>query len=116
MVVLEAMAEGLPLIVTRSGGIPEYVGGDAALFVERDGIVNNLQKAILYLKEHPALRKQMAQAAQTQSRQYDESTYYRNFCQLIREILTGNAQNGRNIFLSGERDRGTDEKEIVRGG
>ena len=116
LVVLEAMAEGLPLIVTRSGGIPEYVGGDAALFVERDGIVNNLQQAILYLKEHPALRKQMAQAAQTQSRQYDESAYYRNFCQLIREILTGNAQNGRNIFLSGERDRGTDEKEIVRGG
>ena len=90
LVVLEAMAEGLPLIVTRSGGIPEYVGGDAALFVERDGIVNNLQKAILYLKEHPALRKQMAQAAQTQSRQYDESAYYRNFVRIIGNILKNN--------------------------
>lgn len=87
LVVLEAMAEGLPLIVTRSGGIPEYVGDDAALFVERDGIVNNLQQAILYLKEHPAQRKQMAQAAQTQSRQYDESTYYRNFVRVIGNIL-----------------------------
>ena len=90
LVVLEAMAEGLPLIVTRSGGIPEYVGGDAALFVERDGIVNNLQQAILYLKEHPALRKQMAQAAQTQSRQYDESAYYRNFVRIIGNILKNN--------------------------
>lgn len=90
LVVLEAMAEGLPLIVTRSGGIPEYVGSDAALFVERDGIVNNLQQAILYLKEHPALRKQMAQAAQTQSRQYDESAYYQNFVRIIRSILNGN--------------------------
>ena len=93
LVVLEAMAEGLPLIVTRSGGIPEYVGGDAALFVERDGIVNNLQKAILYLKEHPALRKQMAQAAQTQSRQYDESAYYRNFVRLMHTILDANREN-----------------------
>ena len=90
LVVLEAMAEGLPLIVTRSGGIPEYVGGDAALFVERDGIVNNLQQAILYLKAHPALRKQMAQAAQTQSRQYDESAYYRNFVRIIGNILKNN--------------------------
>lgn len=93
LVVLEAMAEGLPLIVTRSGGIPEYVGGDAALFVERDGIVNNLQQAILYLKEHPALRKQMAQAAQTQSRQYDESAYYRNFVRLMHTILDANREN-----------------------
>ena len=93
LVVLEAMAEGLPLIVTRSGGIPEYVGGDAALFVERDGIVNNLQKAILYLKEHPALRKQMAQAAQTQSRQYDESAYYQNFVRLMHTILDANREN-----------------------
>ena len=69
------------------------MGGDAALFVERDGIVNNLQKAILYLKEHPALRKQMAQAAQTQSRQYDESAYYRNFVRLMHTILDANREN-----------------------
>ena len=116
LVVLEAMAEGLPLIVTKSGGIPEYVGRDAAVFVERDHIVDNLQKAICYMKEHPEVRGQMSERARILSKQYDESAYYQNFCQLIREILNENVQNGRDVFLSGERDRGTDEMGIVMGG
>lgn len=90
MVVLEAMAEGLPLIVTRSGGIPEYVGGDAALFVERDHIVENLQRAICYLKAHPEVRTQMSGKARLQSREYNEAAYYQNFVRIIRSILNEN--------------------------
>ena len=93
LVVLEAMAEGLPLIVTKSGGIPEYVGRDAAVFVERDHIVDNLQKAICYMKEHPAVREQMSEAAKKQSKQYDESIYYKNFAQLMNKIIDENMEN-----------------------
>ena len=93
LVVLEAMAEGLPLIVTKSGGIPEYVGSDAALFVERDHIVENLQKAICYMKEHPEVRGQMSEAAKKQSKQYDESIYYKNFAQLMNKIIDENMEN-----------------------
>ena len=93
LVVLEAMAEGLPLIVTKSGGIPEYVGSDAALFVERDHIVDNLQKAICYMKEHPEVRGQMSEAAKKQSKQYDESIYYKNFAQLMNKIIDENMEN-----------------------
>ena len=49
---LISMPKAIIFIVIGAIGIA--VGGDAALFVERDGIVNNLQQAILYLKEHPA--------------------------------------------------------------
>ena len=93
LVVLEAMAEGLPLIVTKSGGIPEYVGSDAAVFVERDHIVDNLQKAICYMKEHPEVRGQMSEAAKKQSKQYDESIYYKNFAQLMNKIIDENMEN-----------------------
>ena len=90
LVVLEAMAEGLPLIVTKSGGIPEYVGSDAALFVERDHIVENLQQAICYLKAHPEVRVQMTEKAKLQIGEYDEAAYYQNFVRIIRSILNEN--------------------------
>ena len=90
LVVLEAMAEGLPLIVTKSGGIPEYVGRDAAVFVERDHIVENLQQAICYLKAHPEVRVQMTEKAKLQIGEYDEAAYYQNFVRIIRSILNEN--------------------------
>ena len=116
LVVIEAMAEGIPTIVTNSGGMIEYVNEDTTLIVERDNIVEKLKTAICYMKGHPEERKRMSERARILSKQYDESAYYQNFCQLIREILNENAQNGRDVFLSGERDRGTDEMGIVMGG
>lgn len=86
LVVLEAMAEGLPLIATRSGGVPEYVDTDAALFMERDNVVENLQQAICYMKDHPAARKQMSEAAKKQGRKYNEAAYYQNFVKMIEEM------------------------------
>ena len=68
------------------------------------------------MKGHPEERKRMSERARILSKQYDESAYYQNFCQLIREILNENAQNGRDVFLSGERDGGTDETGIVMEG
>ena len=79
LVLLEAMAEGLPLIVTRSGGIMEYVDEDTALIIERENIVDNLKNAINYSKEHPEVRKKMSEKSKTQSMKYDESVYYKNF-------------------------------------
>lgn len=116
LVVIEAMAEGIPTIVTNSGGMIEYANEDTTLIVERDNIVEKLKTAICYMKGHPEERKRMSERARILSKQYDESAYYQNFCQLIREILIENAQNGRDVFLSGERDGGTDETGIVMEG
>lgn len=87
LVILEAMAEGIPLIVTKSGGVEEYIDENTALIVEKYDIVKHLKKAICYMKEHPEVRKQMAENAKRQSIKYDEEIYYKNFLGVINEII-----------------------------
>ena len=87
LVILEAMTEGLPLIVTKSGGVTEYIDDTTALIVERDGIVENLKNAICYLKDNPELRNQMSKNAKIQSKKYGEETYYKNFVKMLDEII-----------------------------
>lgn len=89
LVLMEAMAEGLPLIVTRSGGVVEYVNNETAMMIERVNIVENLKTAICYVKEHPETRKRMSENARAHIGQYDIRSYYRNFVKLIDEIVEG---------------------------
>ena len=90
LVIMEAMAGGLPLIVTNSGGTMEYIDKDTALFIERENIVDNLKRAICYMKEHPEIRRQMSENAKVQSKKYDEIIYYKNFVEMINKIMDKN--------------------------
>lgn len=78
LTIVESMATGLPLITTRSGGIPEICEG-VAMIVERDNIVDHLAAAILDLYQHPEKRQQMAAASLVRSKLFDKETYARNF-------------------------------------
>ena len=78
LTVVEAMAMGLPLITTRSGGIPEICEGVATI-VDKANIVNNLSSAILDLYEHPEKRKQMAAASLKRAKLFDKETFAKNF-------------------------------------
>jgi len=78
LTVVEAMAAGLPLITTRSGGIPEICEGIATI-VDRENIVDNLTTAILDLYNHPDKREQMAKASLERSKLFDKETYAKNF-------------------------------------
>lgn len=82
LTIVEAMAAGLPLITTRSGGIPEICEGVATI-VERDNIVDNLSKAILDLYENPGKRKAMANASIERSKQFDKERYAIDFFKAI---------------------------------
>lgn len=92
LVILEAMTEGLPLIVTKSGGVTEYIDDTVALIIERDGIAENLKNAICYLKDNPELRNQMSKNAKIQSKKYGEETYYKNFVKTVYEIIDENRE------------------------
>ncbi len=72
------MAAGVPLITTRSGGIPEICEGVATI-VERENIVDHLASAILDLYQHPEKRQIMAAASLERSKLFDKETYAKNF-------------------------------------
>ena len=82
LTVVEAMAVGLPLITTNSGGIPEICEGVATI-VEREDIVNNLVSSILDLYKHSDKRRQMATAALQRAQKFDKETYARSFLKAL---------------------------------
>ena len=82
LTIVEAMAAGLPLITTRSGGIPEICEGVATI-VDRKDIVNNLTNAITDLCEHPEKRQQMAIASQERAKHFDKELFAKNFFEAI---------------------------------
>lgn len=76
-VVPECMAAGLPLIITNSGGMIEYVDKETAIIVEKEkNVVERLQEAMEYLYENPDIRKKMGNAAQIKSKEFDIMIYY----------------------------------------
>ena len=85
LTVVEAMAAGLPLITTRSGGIPEICEGVACI-VERENVVDNLANAILDLYEHPEKRKAMSKASLEQSKLFDKERYARDFFNALETV------------------------------
>lgn len=78
LTIVEALAAGLPLITTRSGGIPEICEGVATI-VDRKDIVNNLSAAILDLYKHPEKRQLMASASIERAKLFDKDTFTENF-------------------------------------
>lgn len=75
---IESMASGLPLIVTRSGGIPEAVDEKCAIILEKDNLdelPNLLAKAIINLYENPERRKEMSNYAVERSKLFSKESY-----------------------------------------
>lgn len=85
LTIVEAMAAGLPLITTRSGGIPEICEGVATI-VDRDNIVENLAVAIIDLYEHPEKRKQMAAGAFERAKLFDKESFTTNFFAALEDL------------------------------
>ena len=85
LTVVEALAAGLPLITTRSGGIPEICEGVATI-IDRENIVENLAAAILDLYNHPEKRKQLAAAGLERAKQFDKDSYAKNFFKALEGI------------------------------
>lgn len=80
LVVIEAMASGLPLIVTDSGGISEYTTHEGCITIQRDSnLVNNISEALEALSLDYDLRKEMGRKNQEYVKQFNTKRYYENF-------------------------------------
>ncbi|WP_094637700.1 glycosyltransferase family 4 protein [Bifidobacterium eulemuris] len=84
LVGVEAMAAGLPLVVTRSGGLQEYVPEECSIVVERDeGLVDSLAAAIRRLEGDRQLRERMSEAAVRQAARFSGESFYRAFVDAV---------------------------------
>lgn len=81
---IEGMTMGLPQIATISGGIPEELSSENAIFVHRESIVEELYRAMNKLVADKTLRKKMAHASIERSKSFTEKAYVDNFYKLLK--------------------------------
>lgn len=87
LVVVESMSSGLPLIVTKSGGIPEIVDEECAYILEKDEkLIDNMAQKIDYLVENPNIRIKMGVHGKETSKKYGMEQYMINFYDLMKNI------------------------------
>jgi spore coat protein SA len=83
LIAIEGMLSGLPLIVTKSGGLVEYAPENVAMQVEREGIVANLESAIAGLAHDPEKRMQMRRLSYEQAKSFPKSRFYNEFTEVF---------------------------------
>lgn len=85
---LEDMAVGLPLVVTRSGGIPEAVDEECAIVVEKDErLPESLAENIRYLFENKEKRAQMAAHAKERAKLFGKEVYTEKVFKELTDII-----------------------------
>ena len=96
LVLLEAMAAGLPIVATNVGGVPEIsVHGETALLVDR-GRPAALADAMGRLLEDEQLRKQFGETARTIALKYFSlESYCENIVKLYCQLLQQTSSVGR---------------------
>jgi glycosyltransferase involved in cell wall biosynthesis len=86
---LEAMAAGLAVVASRSGGIPEALCGGGGLLVER-GSADSLTAALRRLAEDPALRRQLAaQARRSFEQRFQWQQVRANYAAIAARVAEG---------------------------
>lgn len=83
LTIVESMAAGLPVISTKSGGIPEICEG-AAILIERDDVINNLTRSIIDLYNNPVKRRLMSKKSLLRSQFFSKDKYAKLFFEAIR--------------------------------
>lgn len=84
LVPIESMMAGKALILTNSGGAPEYVNSDCSIIVDKgNSLSQNIADAIVWLRDHPARLLSMEMAAREQAKKFTTIQYYRNYMNIV---------------------------------
>lgn len=86
LVAIEAMAARKPLIITDSGGLPEYANKECAICIKRsDNFIKDLTLSLQELINNEELRKKMGEAGFEYSQQFNIQNYYENYIRILTE-------------------------------
>lgn len=83
LIAIEGMLSGLPLIVTKSGGMVEYATEDVAIQVDRENIVANLEREITKLAKDAMLREQMSKVSYERAKAFPKRRFYQDFIEVF---------------------------------
>lgn len=87
LVAIEGQMCGLPQIITKSGGMVEYVDHQNTVIIEKDkDLVKNLEKSIINLSLNTNLKKISAQNKDFACK-FNKNSYYENFINIAKDFL-----------------------------
>lgn len=89
LIAIEGMWSGLPLIITKSGGMVEYAPDDVALQVDRKNIVSNLETAIVQLADDKSRRQKMSALSYERAETFPKKKFYEDFIEVFENEGTG---------------------------
>ena len=92
LVALESLAAGKHLIITKTGGIPEYVGNEEVIFIENnENFVSNLSNSISTLLSNDNLT--INEKGLQKVKDFSKEIYYENYFNILnklkRELIEG---------------------------
>lgn len=79
----ESVSCGKPLITTRSGGVPEYVGEGAIILPIDEHLTENIASSIIHLQNHPEEMRALVEKGLQQSLSLNKEDYYKRFIGII---------------------------------
>lgn len=87
LAVVEGMAAGKPVITTRAGGIPEYVGKGNAILLDRDGdLPRSIAQSMVRLYEDEKTRQGFAARGRARAKEFDSGRYLDRFADCIEGV------------------------------
>ena len=83
LIAIEGMLSGLPLIVTKSGGMVEYATEEVAIQIEREEIVANLEREIKELAGNNKKREEMKKLSLERAKAFPKTRFYNDFIEVF---------------------------------
>ncbi len=89
LVAAEAMSQGLPVIASRIGGLPEVVEDGVTGLLFEPGNAKDLAKKLKFLWHNPDLCKKMGHAGRVKAvREYSNDVYYRRLTEVYEKAIS----------------------------
>ena len=78
LVNIETMACGLPNIITKTGGAPEYISKET-IVISKENVIENIKENVINLYNDSKKREKMTKAGLKTSKEFSTENFYNNF-------------------------------------